>query len=109
MLSNSPAPAALANRARNFLSSSNVIFSCRRPPVGFGRNALTPPLSYAMCVRFTVLKDTLSAQQSRVASSRLRAVISFVSAAAQRVLAALDHLAPQNQMVLEESHPDSCA
>jgi hypothetical protein len=25
------------------------------------------------------------------------------------VLAALDHLAPQNQMVFEESHPEFCA
>src|SRR6266498_309876 len=57
MFSISPAPAALAKRASKALSSAKLMFSRLRPPLGLDLSALSPPRSYAICARFTVLSE----------------------------------------------------
>ena len=58
MFNISPAPAALAKRANKAFSSATGMFSRLRPPLGLRLSALSPPWSYAMWARFTVLRDT---------------------------------------------------
>src|SRR6266542_1412871 len=57
MFNISPAPAALAKRASKALSSAKLMFSRCRPPLGLDLSALSPPRSYAICARFTVLSE----------------------------------------------------
>src|SRR5665811_558127 len=58
MFNISPAPAALAKRASKAFSSAKVMFWRLRPPLGLDLSAASPPPSYAICARFTVLSDT---------------------------------------------------
>ena len=58
MFNISPAPAALEKRPSKAFSSASVMFSRILPPLGLGSNTRSPPWSYAIWARFTVLRET---------------------------------------------------